>query len=124
MIFSRINFPPRTQKIAHSCYFALMNACALVRSFCRTANTLYHIRKVDFWFGVLTINGYAVYVTWTFLAANINLAIYTVHKVSFCGFLNPKLWIFLFYCKIQGVQQTLLEDFEWRLWIFTLWILR
>ncbi|KAF2365883.1 hypothetical protein FHG87_003352 [Trinorchestia longiramus] len=51
-------------------------------SFSAVAPVLLQQSKADFWCGILVVNGYALYTTWTFLASLLNLSIFLIHELE------------------------------------------
>ncbi|XP_066981153.1 uncharacterized protein [Macrobrachium rosenbergii] len=53
--------------------------------FARAASSLLTKSKLDFWCGILSINGMGFYVTWTILAALLNLTIFFKYEIELDG---------------------------------------
>ncbi|XP_018015303.1 uncharacterized protein LOC108672181 [Hyalella azteca] len=51
-------------------------------SYAKAAPVLLERSRRDFWCGLLVVNGYALYCTWTFLASLLNLSIFLIHEVE------------------------------------------
>ncbi|KAG7159270.1 uncharacterized protein LOC121877691 [Homarus americanus] len=51
-------------------------------SFARVASSLYQKSKFHFWSGILVINGMGLYVTWTIIAALLNVTIFFMYEVK------------------------------------------
>lgn len=59
--------------------------CLSAYSFARAASSLLTKSKLDFWCGILSINGMGFYVTWTILAALLNLTIFFKYEIELDG---------------------------------------
>ncbi|XP_068250481.1 uncharacterized protein [Palaemon carinicauda] len=67
---------------------ALTNTIAIAfmeHSFAQAASSLYTISKLDFWCGILSINGMGFYVAWTILASLVNLTILFQYEIELEG---------------------------------------
>jgi hypothetical protein len=54
---------------------------AMICRYAKAAPVLLERSRRDFWCGLLVVNSYALYCTWTFLASLLNLSIFLIHEV-------------------------------------------